>query len=37
VMPATLSAMPRCISGLQQAQSWPLFKVTVDGMYLHVF
>jgi len=35
-MPARLSATPRCISSLQQAQSLLLFKQTVDGFYLTV-
>jgi len=36
-MLAKLSAMPRCISNLQQAQSSLLFKHTVDGFYLPLF
>ena len=34
---ARLSATPRCISSLQQAQSLPLFKQTVNGFGLPVF
>jgi len=35
--PARLSATPRCISSLQQAQSFLLFKQTVDGLCLPIF